>query len=76
MFAGGGDGLFDSVIHVVSERLGQAFRLVEQRQLRCRGIRRLFGLAAKQALAKQRDLFLQLTDRAQTRLALAQHFSQ
>ena len=50
---GRSNGFIDDVdIDCFGERLGQAFRLVEQSQLRRGRVRRLFGLAAKQALAE------------------------
>ncbi|MNR24753.1 hypothetical protein D3C85_1418540 [compost metagenome] len=50
---GRSNGFLDDVgIDCLGERLGQAFRLVEQRQLRRGRVRRLFGLAAEQALAE------------------------
>ncbi|MOA19942.1 hypothetical protein D3C78_1403540 [compost metagenome] len=47
------NGFLDGVgIDCFGERLGQAFRLVEQSQLRRGRVRRLLGLAAEQALAE------------------------
>lgn len=55
-----GNDFFVGIVNHGQQQL--AFRLVEQRQLRCIGLDRLFGFAREQAVAQQLDLFFQVED--------------